>query len=280
MMKRPANAALMKRPAGGWPQVPQAVMGQPRVIPIPGGPMLPQWESHFVALLDGALRPLIEGNMLTSSTTINVWADCGGMGTEMFALDAISRAMGERFGARFKVSLYLFCDKDKSCREAATACHDPKHVAENIYHRDLELGVVECVKCGGSHEIPRRGVDVYVCCFPCGPWSKNGKQLGFDDNNGKVCFQAIASIEFIQPSLYVMENVVAIGDKDSLGESDLAQIKSVMTQRLTGYNHIVIGGVGPSISGFPTIKNRTLLVGGLSQVCCCDSFLIASCVAI
>ena len=70
----------------------------------------------------------------------------------------------------------------------------------------------------------------------------------------------------MNPSLYVMENVVAIGDRDELGESDLDDIKADIAEKLPDYVHIVISGVDPTMSGFPVRKNRTLLVGGRSEV--------------
>ena len=63
-----------------------------------------------------------------------------------------------------------------------------------------------------------------------------------------------------------MENVVAIGDRDELGESDLDRIKADIAQKLPDYVHLVISGIDPTMSGFPVRKNRTLLVGGRSEV--------------
>ena len=70
----------------------------------------------------------------------------------------------------------------------------------------------------------------------------------------------------MKPSLYLMENVVAIGDRDELGASDLDDIKADMVQKLPDYVHLVITGIDPTVNGFPARKNRTVLVGGRSEV--------------
>ena len=264
LMKRPA---MMKRPARaaskplGW--IDDSTPPAWRVPP--GGADMPQWAHHWVNVLGDHLGSLV-GTTLTTGTTLNVWSDCGGMSTEMFALDDITAAIGARYGVLMQSKLYCFCDNQRPCREMAFANHAPTHVSDDINSRNFDDGTFECSLCETTHLMPRVGLDIYVCCFPCGPWSKSGKRLGFDDADGSLCWQAIASIKHMQPNIYVMENVVAIGDQNELGESDLDIIKSHMAQCLPGYTHLVITGIDPTLSGYPVRKSRTLLVGGRSEV--------------
>ena len=251
-MKRPA----VKRPANvpDW-----------RAVPPPGGPEQPQWACHWVEVLGDRLGDLMS-NTLTSGTTLNVWSDCGGMGTEMFALADITAAIQAKYGVLMQLNLHCFCDSEKHCRDMAVANHAPTHVSDDINNRDFDDGTFECSLCADTHAMPTQGLDIYVCCFPCGPWSKSGKRLGFNDADGQLCWQAIASIKYMKPNLYVMENVVAIGDRDELGQSDLEVIKAHMVEALPGYTHLVITGIGPTMNGYPVRKSRTLLIGGRSEV--------------
>ena len=267
LMKRPA---LMKQPAMTRPAMTRPA-GPPEWVVPPGGADMPKWSRHWVDVLGDHLGELMHGT-LTSETTLNVWSDCGGMSTEMFALDDIAKAIAARYGVQMRMKLYCFCDNEQHCRDMAIANHAPTHVSDDIYRRNFTDGTFECSLCGVTHVMPTAGLDLYVCCFPCGPWSKSGKKLGFDDGDGELCWQAIASIKHLQPNFYMMENVVAIGDRDELGVSDLDTIKSHMAARLPGYVHLVVTGIDPTLNGFPTHKARTLMVGGKCQVTACISY--------
>ena len=271
LMSSKSNVARMKRPAADEkvqlvkrPAMKKTPKQREWVVP-PGGPDLPQWPRHWLNVLYDLFDGLVI-NTLTSETTLTVWSDCGGMSTEMGALADIAAAIEARYGVRIRHKLFCFCDSDEQCREMAIANHAPTHVSDDIYSRNFDDGTFECSLHEVTHAMPPRGLDLYVCCFPCGPWSKNGKRLGFHDGDGHICYQAIASIKYMKPSLYLMENVVAIGDRDELGASDLDDIKTDMAQKLPDYVHLVITGIDPTVSGFPSRKNRTVLVGGRSEV--------------
>ena len=114
LMKRPA---MMKRPARaaskplGW--IDDSTPPAWRVPP--GGADMPQWAPRWVNVLGDHLGGLV-GTTLTTGTTLNVWSDCGGMSTEMFALDDITAAIGARYGVLMQSKLYCFCDNQRPCR--------------------------------------------------------------------------------------------------------------------------------------------------------------------
>ena len=272
-LKKPP--VLMKRPGGAVinPRGNRHRTAPPEWRVTPGGTDMPQWAPHWVNVLRDHLDGLV-GTTLTPGTTLNVWSDCGGLSSEMFALGDIVSAIEKHYGVLMGVKLYCFCDTDPHCRDMAVANHGPVHVSDDINNRNFDDGTFECSKCCATHMMPTAGLDAYVCCFPCGPWSKSGKRLGFDDDDGNLCWQAIASIKHMQPNIYVMENVVAIGDQNELGESDLDVIKAHMALHLPGYVHLVITGIDPTLNGFPVRKARTLLVGGRSEVITlCNSYI-------
>jgi site-specific DNA-cytosine methylase len=267
VMKRPATK-LIKRPAT------KVILPAPEWVEDVDGAALPNWSEHWVKVLRGSLDGLVVSRTLTSGTTINVWSDCGGMCTEMFALADIKAAIASEYAVNVTAKLHCFCDTDKHCRQLAIANHAPTHVSDDIYSRNFDDGTYECSLCADSHYMPRTGLDVYACCFPCGPWSKAGLGLGFNDDDGQVCWQAIASIKYMQPSLYLMENVVSIGDKNPLGPSDVDVIKAHMVEHLPGYAHIVVTGVDPTMNGFPVHRNRIFLIGGRVEVIASKTYFI------
>ena len=103
------------------------------------------------------------------------------------------------------------------------------------------------------------GVDLYECCFPCGPWSPLGSGLGLKDKDGDLCFQAVNSIKYMQPVFYFMENVVSLGEGEA--ERDLSAIVKFLGDEVPGHHHLLLQGLDPSRQGYPAHKPRLCLVG-------------------
>jgi DNA (cytosine-5)-methyltransferase 1 len=50
-------------------------------------------------------------------------------------------------------------------------------------------------------------IDLYVCGFPCTPWSSIGKRDGFDHKSGNVFWSCLDVIRTKQPKYFLLENV-------------------------------------------------------------------------
>ena len=48
----------------------------------------------------------------TKSVVLNVWSDCSGINSEMFALQALSDSIKEIIGGDVQKNLYVTCDSD------------------------------------------------------------------------------------------------------------------------------------------------------------------------
>lgn len=249
----------------GPPVIEESLLFMPKFMAAVSGEPLPSWAVHFIDALDTHLMRLMGriGGDTGYIQVINIWADCCGKGTEIFAGDLIQEALQQKYARAFRVNLYMAVDNDKFCRQMVNMNHHPTHVSADIFHRDFANGTVTTVD-AGVIPFPLRGaVDVYVCCFPCGPWSLLGKKLGFSDKNGAVVWQAIKTVKMLQPSLFFFENVMQIASSSQEnGESDLTTIKTFMHSQLENYSHGALIGIDPPFAGSPTHKNRVLLVGG------------------
>ena len=132
--------------------------------------MEPAYADHFVEMLGEQLQHLPQ------DMVINMWADCAGTVSEAVAAKKIADAIWTRLGKKVDINLYGACDNNKACEKIARVDRSAKHFPRDIFHRDFTAGTFHCEICQRDELMPTDGVDVYVCCFPCSPWSALGKR--------------------------------------------------------------------------------------------------------
>ena len=151
-------------------------------------------------------------------TTVNAWSDCGGMVTEMFSLRRMASKVRELTGLKFKAKLFCACEQKPELRSFIATNHAPKHMAKDMLDRDWLNRTFTCVWCEDPVPIPTQGIDIYVCGFPCGPWTSSGLRKGFEDLASKCFWVAVKTAKILQPAIYVPENATlttrADGGKD------------------------------------------------------------------
>ena len=110
--------------------------------------------------------------------------------------------------------------------------------------------------------------DILVAGFPCQPFSKSGKQLGFNDKKrGNCIFYVLNILEKVRPKYFIFENVPNFA-KHNNGES-WREVKNVLTEM--GYcvrstSDSVDDGksakhLSPSQYGFPQKRDRFFAIG-------------------
>ena len=161
------------------------------------GSLEPNYADHFVALLCEHLHHL-PANMV-----INMWAYCAGTVSESVAAEKIADAILTRLGKRVKINLHAACDSSKPCETMARSDRSAKHFSRDIFDRDFTAGTFHCDFCQHDELMPTDGVDIYVCCFPCSPWSALGKRLGFNQKASAVIWQAILTIRHMNPCFFL-----------------------------------------------------------------------------
>jgi DNA (cytosine-5)-methyltransferase 1 len=84
------------------------------------------------------------------------------------------------------------CEKDKYALESIAANYSPKVLYTDITKRK-------------HSELP--DIDLYVCGFPCQPFSAAGKRLGMEDHRSNIMQHCIKVIRAKKPKYFILENV-------------------------------------------------------------------------
>ena len=131
------------------------------------------WVTHMARLLTDELRAF--SKLRGGQVTINLRCDFVGMGTEAFAAQRIKESLtSSGLVGNFTFRVDLACDNASHSRDSIEVNHSPAHMACDIDERDFGTGTL-CTTAGDTLQMPRGGVDIYVACFPCGPFSPRGK---------------------------------------------------------------------------------------------------------
>ena len=225
------------------------------------GPEQPNWAHHFVDTLHAPLLNL--KTKFGDGAKLVIWSDCAGKCTEKYASQVLVDELGKTLGIDIKFKLHAASDAARHCRDFVNCNFAPVHFTDDIFRRDFEAATFECTKCDTACSLPKAGVDIYWCCFPCGPWSKRGKRLGLADRHATVCWQTIKSIHHMQPVMFVMENVMDIcHPSGEATESDMTVIQDYMKKRLgDSYETVTINNSSPIHHGYPMERTRVLVIG-------------------
>ncbi len=114
---------------------------------------------------------------------IKIGTDCSGIEAPIQALKQLNVQYSHEFSSEI----------DKYAIESIKANYDPK-----IIYDDMTV----------KRKLPH--IDMYVCGFPCQPFSLAGNRLGLDDPRGNIFKYCIKTIEYTTPSLFILENVKGI----------------------------------------------------------------------
>lgn len=119
---------------------------------------------------------------MSKTVKLRVGTDCSGIEAPIFALKNLKVPFHHVWS----------CEYDKFARLSIAANHIPDQMYEDITTRD-------------HSKLPE--VDIYVCGFPCQPFSSIGKHGGMKDTNGRIMFHCIEVIRLKQPKIFILENV-------------------------------------------------------------------------
>jgi len=111
------------------------------------------------------------------------------IGTDCSGIEAPIQAL-KQLGIPFEHS--FCCEKDKYALESIKANYNPIKIYTDITKRKHSL-------------LP--DIDMYVCGFPCQPFSLIGNKLGTTDSRSNIMYQCIKVIKKKLPKVFILENV-------------------------------------------------------------------------
>ena len=111
------------------------------------------------------------------------------IGTDCSGIEAPIQALLQ---LRIPFQHVFSCEKDPYAVKSIKANYNPDKIYTDITKRKHAL-------------LP--DIDIYVCGFPCQPFSLMGKQMGTEDSRSNIMYQCIKVIQKKLPKIFILENV-------------------------------------------------------------------------
>jgi DNA (cytosine-5)-methyltransferase 1 len=102
-------------------------------------------------------------------------------------------------------------------------------------------------------------IDLYVCGFPCQPFSSAGERKGINDKRGNVFFSCLEVIKFKQPKYFILENVKGLKTHDK-GKTWSRIWNELLKLKEYGYN-IDWRILNTRDYGIPQNRERIFIIG-------------------
>jgi DNA (cytosine-5)-methyltransferase 1 len=113
---------------------------------------------------------------------MNIGTDCSGIEAPIQALSQLNIPFHHKWS----------CEIDKFARQSIQSNYEPEIMFTDITQRDHSL-------------LP--DIDLYVCGFPCQPFSLMGLKRVTEDPRSNIMIQCIETIKSKLPNLFILENV-------------------------------------------------------------------------
>jgi DNA (cytosine-5)-methyltransferase 1 len=107
--------------------------------------------------------------------------------------------------------------------------------------------------------VPRKleKVDIYVCGFPCQPFSTIGHRLGSSDTRSNIFFHCLKAIKITKPTIFILENVKGLltANKGQYFKSVIKELSGLKEYRM----HYFL--LNTKDYGIPQNRERLFIVG-------------------
>jgi DNA (cytosine-5)-methyltransferase 1 len=139
------------------------------------------------------------------------------------------------------------CDNDRYVQQSIAANYSPELFFPDITTRD-------------NKKLPN--IDMYVCGFPCQPFSALGKQHGTLDPKGTIMYNCIDVIQKKKPKIFILENVKRFKTIQQGKPFDflIKSLRSIKQKNKLVYNvyHMILN---TKDYGIPQSRNRLFIIG-------------------
>lgn len=169
---------------------------------------------------------------------IRIGTDCSGIEAPLQAL----RRMGVPFRHVFS------CEKDPHCQESIKANYHPERFDTDMTTRPVR-------------SLP--AIDLYVCGFPCQPFSLAGKRQGIHDEHdrGTIFEYCLEVIRTLRPKCFLLENVKGLITIDG-GHT----FEAILTSLKKLKYHVTWKVLNTKDYGIPHQRERLYIIGLLSDM--------------
>lgn len=174
--------------------------------------------------------------LFTKKRPLRVGTDCSGIEAPIVALRQLKVPFVHEFSSEI----------DKHCIASIRANYDPKIIFGDMRQRKLK-------------DIP--DIDLYVCGFPCQPFSVAGNREGVRDPRGTIFWECVRVIRYKRPMIFILENVRGLLSIDG-GKTFEAMIQEL--KKIPGY-HVEWKVLNTKDYGIPQNRSRVFIVGLLKK---------------
>jgi DNA (cytosine-5)-methyltransferase 1 len=169
---------------------------------------------------------------------LRVGTDCSGIEAPIQALQQLGIPFRHEFS----------CEKDKHCRDSIKANYNPRYLYDDMTTRDVR-------------SLPP--IDIYICGFPCQPFSLAGKRKGIHDEQGRgelfgYCLEVITHL---RPNCIILENVKGLLSIDGGNTFD-----AIITSLEKLSYHMTWKVVNTKDYGIPQNRERLYMIGLLHGI--------------
>lgn len=140
------------------------------------------------------------------------------------------------------------CDKDSYALASIKANYHPKKIYKDITKRKHGL-------------LP--DIDMYVCGFPCQPFSLMGNKMGTEDSRSNIMYQCIKVIQKKLPKIFILENVKNFKfiQKGEPFDYLLNQLKNIKNKNKELAYNVSFDILNTKDYGIPQNRERIFIIG-------------------
>lgn len=174
--------------------------------------------------------------IFTKKRPLRVGTDCSGIEAPIVALRQLKVSFVHEFSSEI----------DRHCVASIRANYDPKILFGDMCQRKLK-------------DVP--DIDLYVCGFPCQPFSVAGNREGVRDPRGTIFWECVKLIKYKRPMMFILENVRGLLSIDG-GKTFEAMMHEL--KKIRGY-HVEWKVLNTKDYGIPQNRQRVYIVGLLKK---------------
>ena len=169
---------------------------------------------------------------------LRIGSDCSGIEAPIQALLQLNIPFEHSFS----------CDKDPYVLKSIKANYHPNKIYTDITKRKHAC-------------LP--DIDIYVCDFPCQPFSLMGNKMGTEDSRSNIMYQCIKVIQKKLPKIFILENVknfkfIQKGQPFNYLLNELQKIKNINNE--FAYN-VSFDILNTKDYGIPQNRERIFIIG-------------------